>query len=190
MQLTTFTFEWSIPDPGACFHVSNNESPQDEGRVLGPLSPTCLAIAPVALEARAVGLCPRLLSQQWNMGFPLCSQSGTNSWAHQEDVRDMDSSQEMDHPISSPRRRPSSTETRERSGWPLGPTFPSSKTRRKAPGYRNSAGGWITSRSAFRTEEDKIANTGRRSHKTWSPRIRMKPRPWLVGVSVHYLHLS
>ena len=33
--------------------------------------------------------------QQWNMGFPLCSQSGTNLWTHQEDIQEMDSSQEM-----------------------------------------------------------------------------------------------
>ena len=26
-----------------------------------------------------------LLSQQWNMGFPFCGQSGSTTWAHQED---------------------------------------------------------------------------------------------------------
>ena len=38
------------------------------------------------------------------MGFPLCSQNGTNLWAHQEDKQDMDSRQEMGHPISSSKK--------------------------------------------------------------------------------------
>ena len=49
----------STPDPGARLYIANGESrAQDEGRVLGPLWPTSLAIAPAALAARAAGTMP------------------------------------------------------------------------------------------------------------------------------------
>ena len=68
----------------------------------------------------------------------------------------------------------------ERSGWPLGLTFPGIP-RRMAPVYRYPEGVWVTFGSTFRTEEDKNANMGTRRQKTWAPRRRTKPRSWSVG---------
>ena len=103
----------------------------------------------------------------------------------------MGSSQEMGHPISSPKkmdkfyRDPGKGVGRLRVQ-----PCPGDVTRRTALGYRNPAGGWVTSGSTFCTEEDKNANAGARRQKTWAPRRRTEPRSWSVGVSVHYLHLS
>ena len=36
------------------------------------------------------------------MGFPLCSQSGSTTWAHHEDGQDKELRQKMDHPIFYP----------------------------------------------------------------------------------------
>ena len=66
----------STPDPGARLYIANGEShAQDEGRVLGPLWPTSLAIAPAALAARAAGTMPG--------GY--CRNSGT--WGSPDDAK-------------------------------------------------------------------------------------------------------
>ena len=75
----------------------------------------------------------------------------------------MDSSQEMGHPISSPKKMDKFYQDLGKGvgGLRVQP-FPGDVTRRMAPGYRNPAGSWVTSGSAFCTGEHKIANMGRR----------------------------
>ena len=66
----------STPDPGARLYIVNDEShAQGEGRVLGPLWPTSLAIASAALAARAAGTMPG--------GY--CRNSGT--WSSPDDAK-------------------------------------------------------------------------------------------------------
>ena len=74
------------------------------GRVLGPLWPTSLAIAPAAMAARATRTMPGgYYRNSGTWGSPDAAKVGPTPWAHQEGKQDMESRQEMGRPISSRR---------------------------------------------------------------------------------------
>ena len=83
----------STLDPGARLYIVNSESQtQDDGRVLGPLWPTSLAIGPAALAARATGTMPGgYCHNSGTWGSPDASKVGPTPWAHQEDKQDTES---------------------------------------------------------------------------------------------------
>ena len=80
----------STLDQGARLYVINvKPHAQDDGRMLGPLWPTSLAIAPAALAARAArtmlgGYCRN--SGTWVS--PDDAKVGPTPWAHQEGKQD------------------------------------------------------------------------------------------------------
>ena len=71
----------SIPNLGARLYVTKDESHmQDEGRVLGPLWPTSLAITPAALAARATRTMPGgYCRNSGTWGFPDAAKVGPTS---------------------------------------------------------------------------------------------------------------
>ena len=160
---------------------------QDKGRVLGPLWPTCLAIAPAALEAEATRTMPRGYScNSGTWGSPHVAKVGPTPWPTRKASKTW--SQDRRWATPSPPKEDGQVmpRPREGSGWPPGPTSHLGIALDKvASGFRGPAGGRTTPGGFVRTEDDKNANAGARRQKTWAPRRRTGPRSWSVGVSTH-----
>ena len=103
-RCATFEFERIYSGSGGSSLRRQRRVPraQDDGRVLGPLWPTSLAIAPAALPAIAAGTMPGgYCRKSGTWGSPDDAKVRPTPWAHQEGKQDTESRQEMGHPISS-----------------------------------------------------------------------------------------
>ena len=100
-------------DPGARFHVNKSESPtQDEGRMLGPIWPNCLAIAPAALQAGAAGTMPGVYCCNiGTWGSPYAGKVGPTSGPTKKTYKTWIQARRWVSPSTPQRRLPSSTET-------------------------------------------------------------------------------